>query len=145
MGWSFQDNYALHDELGPIFTVVTPGGNEVSVADSEVVDRILAKRKEFIKPAVMCERLNIFGPGVDTASSPAGKTSVHDADDPRLKVTIGNGSESCQLPSSTRGPARLSGRKLYDKHRTWPSHGSTKAHKEHSTQSRILQLLPCMC
>ena len=53
MGWSFQDKYALHDELGPIFTIVTPGGNEITVADPEVVDKIFAKRKEFIKPAAM--------------------------------------------------------------------------------------------
>lgn len=53
MGWTFHDKHALHDELGPIFVVVTPSGNEVSVADPQVTHNILSRRKEFIKPAVM--------------------------------------------------------------------------------------------
>lgn len=56
MGWTFDDKYALHDELGPIFIVVTPSGNELSVADSHAAHTILSRRKEFIKPAVMYGR-----------------------------------------------------------------------------------------
>lgn len=56
MGWSFHDKYALHDELGPVFTVVTPGGNEIIVADPQATHTILSRRKEFIKPAVMYGR-----------------------------------------------------------------------------------------
>ena len=53
MGWSFQDKHALHDELGPVFLIVTPGGNEITVADPETAHTVLTRRKEFIKPAVM--------------------------------------------------------------------------------------------
>ena len=53
MGWSFDDKHALHDELGPIFTIVTPAGNEVTVADAQITHTIFARRKEYIKPAVM--------------------------------------------------------------------------------------------
>ena len=53
MGWAFQDKHALHDELGPVFVVVTPGGNEVIVADPQAAHTILSRRKEFIKPAIM--------------------------------------------------------------------------------------------
>lgn len=53
MGWSFQDKHALHDELGHIFTIVTPGGNEVIVADPETAQTVFARRKDFIKPAMM--------------------------------------------------------------------------------------------
>ncbi len=53
MGWSFDDKHALHDELGSILTIVTPGGNEVTVADPEAAQTILTRRKDFIKPAVM--------------------------------------------------------------------------------------------
>lgn len=53
MGWTFQDKHALHDELGPIFLIVTPGGNEVTVANPHAAYEILSRRKEFIKPAAM--------------------------------------------------------------------------------------------
>ncbi len=53
LGWNFNEKYALHDELGPVFVIVTPGGNEVTVADPQAADSVLAHRKEFIKPAAM--------------------------------------------------------------------------------------------
>ena len=56
MGWTFHDKHALHDELGSVFIVVTPSGNELSVADSPATHTILSRRKEFIKPAVMYGR-----------------------------------------------------------------------------------------
>ena len=56
MGWTFQDKHALHDQLGPIFVIVTPAGNELSVADPQAAHAILSRRKEFIKPAVMYGR-----------------------------------------------------------------------------------------
>lgn len=66
MGWSFDDKHALHDEYGPVFTLVTPGGNEVTVANAEAAHTILARRKEFIKPAIMYDQLNIFGRNLNT-------------------------------------------------------------------------------
>lgn len=66
IGWQFDDKYALHALLGPIFTIVTPGGNEVTVADPLTAHHILAQRKEFIKPAIMYDQLNVFGPNVNT-------------------------------------------------------------------------------
>ena len=53
IGWSFDDKHALHDELGEIFTIVTPGGNEVVVADAESAQVVFSRRKEYVKPAVM--------------------------------------------------------------------------------------------
>lgn len=53
MGWSFDDKHALHDELGDIFTIVTPGGNEVIVADRDAAQNVLTRRKVYIKPAMM--------------------------------------------------------------------------------------------
>lgn len=53
MGWTFHDKQALHHELGPCFIVVTPSGNEISVADPSATHNILSRRKEFNKPAVM--------------------------------------------------------------------------------------------
>ena len=56
LGWTFKDKHALHDELGSVFVIVTPGGNEVTVADAEITYNLLSRRKDFIKPAVMYGR-----------------------------------------------------------------------------------------
>ena len=56
MGWTFHDKHALHHELGPCFIIVTPGGNEISVAEPRATHTIFSRRKEFIKPAVMYGR-----------------------------------------------------------------------------------------
>lgn len=56
MGWAFMDKHALHDELGPLFVIVTPGGNEVTVADPQTTHSILSHRKEFINRAAMYGR-----------------------------------------------------------------------------------------
>ena len=53
MGWAFQDKHRIHDKLGPLFVLVTPAGNEVTVADPEAAHTVLARRKDYIKPAVM--------------------------------------------------------------------------------------------
>ena len=53
IGWQFHEKHALHDELGPVFLIVTPGGNEVAVADAQVAHTVLSQRKEFIKPTIM--------------------------------------------------------------------------------------------
>lgn len=53
MGWPFQDKYKIHDELGPLFILVTPAANEVTVAKPEVAHAVLARRKDYIKPAAM--------------------------------------------------------------------------------------------
>lgn len=87
LGWSFKDKHALHDELGRVFVIVTPGGNEVTMADPQATHDILSHRKEFIKPAAMygmgtivmaavsgadesIEQLNVFGPNLNTVSWP---------------------------------------------------------------------------
>ncbi|KAI4116495.1 MAG: hypothetical protein LQ345_003095 [Seirophora villosa] len=66
MGWAFQDKYKIHDELGPLFTLVTPAANEVTVADPEVASAVLGRRKDYVKPAAMYEQLNVFGRNLNT-------------------------------------------------------------------------------
>lgn len=66
MGWTFNDKYALHDELGDLFAVVSPGTIEVIVADPQAAHAVLARRKDYIKPAVMYEQLNVFGPNLNS-------------------------------------------------------------------------------
>ena len=66
MGWAFDDKHALHAELGEVFTLVTPGGNEVVIADPETARAVFLRRKEFIKPAVIygkrCKRPKTLTP-----------------------------------------------------------------------------------
>ena len=66
MGWTFNDKYALHDELGDLFSIVSPGGIEVVVADPDTAHAVLTRRKDYIKPAAMYEQLNVFGPNLNT-------------------------------------------------------------------------------
>ena len=53
IGWQFEDKYALHEELGNAFVLVTPGVNELILADPDAVNAVLARRKEYIKPAIL--------------------------------------------------------------------------------------------
>ena len=53
MGWTFQDKYAVHNEFGNAFTLVTPSRNEIILADPEAAHGVLSRRKEYIKPAEM--------------------------------------------------------------------------------------------
>ena len=66
IGWQFDDKHALHDEIGSVFIIATPAGNEVVVADPQSAHSVLSKRKDFIKPAVMYDQLNVFGRNVNT-------------------------------------------------------------------------------
>lgn len=53
IAWMFHDNYALHEELGKTFVLVTPKANQVIIADPEVAYSVMLRRKEFIKPIAM--------------------------------------------------------------------------------------------
>lgn len=53
MGWQFEEKYALHEQFGDAFILVTPSVNELVVADPDAASEILGRRKEFIKPAVI--------------------------------------------------------------------------------------------
>ena len=85
IGWQFDDKFSAHEELGGAFMLVTPGNNELVLAEPGAVNEMLTRRRDFIKPRVLygqhnlplrfdlnrliqcCpERLNLFGPNVDT-------------------------------------------------------------------------------
>lgn len=52
-GWAFDDKYAIHEELGGAFIIVTPTINEMVVADADAVNTMLANKKDFIKGGAM--------------------------------------------------------------------------------------------
>ncbi|PVH74538.1 cytochrome P450 [Cadophora sp. DSE1049] len=70
-GHFFHDRYSIHEWLGPVYTIVGPGGLTVVVADPDVADDILARRKDFTKRKSMFKPLELFGPNVDTLNGEA--------------------------------------------------------------------------
>ncbi|KAF2094903.1 cytochrome P450 [Rhizodiscina lignyota] len=65
-GGGFNDRTAIHKRVGPVFMHVNPAWNELVVADATSAASILNRRKDFIKPQIFYERLNVFGSNVDT-------------------------------------------------------------------------------
>lgn len=64
--WTFDDKCALHDELGDLFSIVSSGSIEVVVADPTAAHDIFTRRKDFVKPSVIYDQLNVFGPSLIT-------------------------------------------------------------------------------
>lgn len=53
LAWMFHDTYAMHEELGKVFVLVTPKVNQIIIADPSVAYSVMLRRKEFIKPIDM--------------------------------------------------------------------------------------------
>lgn len=66
-GWQFDQGYDIHAEIGPLFTLVTPGSLIVVVADADIAHNIHTKRKDFIKPDQLYRVQNVFGPHILSA------------------------------------------------------------------------------
>lgn len=60
--WSYLDQGRVHERLGPIIMHVSPGTNELLVADAASCDYILSKRKEFIKPLSLLGEFYLHSP-----------------------------------------------------------------------------------
>jgi hypothetical protein len=48
--WHYEDRRRAHDEHGPVFLVVSPGGMVCYVGDADTAAQVLTRRKAFIKP-----------------------------------------------------------------------------------------------
>ncbi|MCJ1388203.1 hypothetical protein MMC18_001048 [Xylographa bjoerkii] len=68
IGWQFVDKYAVHQELGDAFMLVTPSANELVLADPDAINAVQTRRKDFIKPALLYEQMNVFGRNVNTTN-----------------------------------------------------------------------------
>lgn len=53
IGWHFGEKYALHEQFGDAFILVTPSTNELVLADPDATTEVLGHRKEYPKPAVV--------------------------------------------------------------------------------------------
>jgi hypothetical protein len=68
-GWEFLDKFDFHSRVGPTFCLATPGNVEFWIADPEVAQVVLAKRKEFVQPPVSKLVIGFLGPNILTVSS----------------------------------------------------------------------------
>ena len=59
LGWTYDDKYRIHEELGDAFIVVNPSQNDLYVAEAGAIDAITARRKDFTKPAAMYSEFNV--------------------------------------------------------------------------------------
>ena len=55
-GWTFDDKYHLHEELGDAFVIVNPGQLELWISEAKTASLILSKRKNFPKPVDLYSR-----------------------------------------------------------------------------------------
>lgn len=69
-GWEFHVKWAIHGRLGSIFILVTPGLNQVWIADPEAAIDVLARRNDFVKQPAAKQMLSFMGPNVVSVSEP---------------------------------------------------------------------------
>ena len=50
-GWHFADKSKTHQELGPLYALVTPRDIYVGICDAEAVNQVLSRRQDFPRPA----------------------------------------------------------------------------------------------
>ncbi|QDS69528.1 hypothetical protein FKW77_007545 [Venturia effusa] len=67
-GWEFRDKNVLHEKVGPIFLLVSPGDTELWVADPAAAQSILTQRKEFMQSKVGATIMDTLGPSMITAN-----------------------------------------------------------------------------
>jgi hypothetical protein len=67
-GWEFFDKFELHSRVGLTFCLATPGNVEFWIADPEVAQAVLAKRKDFVQPPVGKLVIGFLGPNILTVS-----------------------------------------------------------------------------
>ena len=68
VGWTFLEKFSVHAKYGEAFVIVSPGENEVVLADPAATEDVLRRRNDFIKNPDMYGMLNIYGPNLDTVN-----------------------------------------------------------------------------
>jgi len=64
LGWTYDDKYHLHKELGDVF--LRPGDTELYISNAEAIYEVCSRKRDFPKPLARLEFLNVFGKNVDT-------------------------------------------------------------------------------
>ena len=65
-GWEANDRHIIHQELGPAFMLVSPGGNFLCVGDASIFSEIIHRRTDFRRNMDQFAILNIYGKNLST-------------------------------------------------------------------------------
>ena len=64
LSWFYGDKYRMHEEYGKVFMHVTPGENELHVADPSVNQQIFSRRRDFEKPEWILREFQLYRRGI---------------------------------------------------------------------------------
>jgi len=70
-GFPVADRGRIHQRWGPAFLVVSPGSTTLVTDDPKAVEDVLRRTNAFIKPRIIYENIEYFGPNVDTVNGEA--------------------------------------------------------------------------
>ncbi|KAL5431202.1 hypothetical protein PMIN07_009928 [Paraphaeosphaeria minitans] len=65
-GWEANERHIVHEELGPAFMLVSPGGNWLCVSDASVFAEVIHRRTDFRRNMEQFELLNVYGKNLAT-------------------------------------------------------------------------------
>lgn len=68
LSWIFDDKYRMHQDYGTIFIHVTPGMNELHIADPGVNQQVFARKRDFEKPPWILQSTRIYGNSVSNVT-----------------------------------------------------------------------------
>lgn len=68
VGWTYYPKFQVHSKYGEAFVIVTPGGNEIILAEPNAAEDVTRRRNDFIKDPLMYGMLDIYGPNLDTVN-----------------------------------------------------------------------------
>jgi cytochrome P450 len=65
-GWEGNERHRVHQELGPFFLVVSPGGNWLCVSDADAINYVIKHPKDFRRNMEQMAVLNVYGKNLST-------------------------------------------------------------------------------
>jgi cytochrome P450 len=65
-GWEANERHVVHQELGPAFMLVSPGGNWLCVSDATIFTEVLHRRTDFRRNMEQFSVLNVYGKNLST-------------------------------------------------------------------------------
>jgi cytochrome P450 len=65
-GWEANERHVIHQELGPAFMVVSPGGNWLCVSDATIFTEVLQRRTDFRRNMEQFAVVNVYGKNLTT-------------------------------------------------------------------------------
>ncbi|KIW62438.1 hypothetical protein PV04_10611 [Phialophora macrospora] len=68
VGWTFYPRFSVHAKYGQAFTIVSPGTNEIYMAEPTATEDIMRRRNDFIKDPDVYGMLDFYGPNLDTVN-----------------------------------------------------------------------------